>query len=154
MNHSPNASKIFIQIREAYDFLLSYYDDQYINDDEPIENYKAKQQQDIFEEWVRYRREKVRRQAAYEARMKYRNFKKTKAYKTTIVFNKVANVVIFISGILIIFGSIYGLHEKGIYDYSKGYKALDYNGLLATILVSIIGLVIVVFTYLNRKLNN
>lgn len=86
--------------------------------------------------------------------MKYEKFKNTRAYKTAQVFNKVVNYVILISGFLIIFGSIYGIHEQGIYKYNFGVKTINIDGIVAAFTVSAVGLVIVVFTYINHKNNN
>ena len=154
MNKGFDSSALFIRIREAYDFLLSFYEEQYIDENVAIEEYKAEKEKEVYQEWVRYQRERVRQQAAREARMKYQEFKKTRVYKTALMFNRIANTAIIISGFLIVIGAIYGLHSKGIYEYHLGERSLDYNGILATVLVTVVGLVIIIFTFLNRKLQN
>ena len=86
--------------------------------------------------------------------MKYERFKKTRAYKTAQVFNNLTNYIILISGFLIIFGAIYGIHDQGIYEYHYGVKTINIEGIFAAFTVSIVGLVIVVFTYINHRNNN
>lgn len=86
--------------------------------------------------------------------MKYNKFRKTRAYKTALVFNRAANYVILISGVMIIFGSVYGLYDQGIYEYYYGIKTINIDGIFATVAISIVGLVIVIFTYINHKNHN
>jgi len=90
---------------------------------------KVNREEKIYEDWLLKKREKVRKQAAYEAKLKYEKFKKTKTYKTAQAFNKGLNYVILLSGILIIAGAIYGLHYKGIYKTLNGKQVIDINGI-------------------------
>jgi hypothetical protein len=153
INHSVNASKNFIEIREAYDFLLNYYNEQYLDAEETLNKQNQKDGEDYYYDWIKHNREKARKQAAYEASMKFEKFKQSKAYRTTFFFNKITNYIIFISGIIIIFGAIYGLHIRGLYYYENGKMLFNYSGLIAAISITFVGSIISIFSIVFHRIN-
>ncbi len=78
-NKRENATEIFIAVNEAYEYL-----DKYIRND----NGKKYAQEDLIREWQEYRRTEARKRAAAHARSKYVDFKRSKAYKASMVLDK------------------------------------------------------------------
>lgn len=106
INHSPEAKDKFISATEAYEFLLSYHDR--IEEDD-----RAYQQ--AMEDWRKYRQDRSRRRANAYARSTYSNFRRTKLYRTTRIFEGTRIIYgLFISVLVItysIYGYVYRLHH-------------------------------------------
>jgi len=106
INHSPDAIEQFINITEAYDFLISNYERIRKED----EAYKK-----AMEEWRKYRQDSSRRRANKYAKTSYIKFRNTNFYKTTRIFDGTAIVFSFIISILVLIytvaGYIYRIHN-------------------------------------------
>jgi len=79
LNKREDATKIFIAINEAYEYLSEFVS-------------KGKVQNptraDLVREWEEYRRAEARKRAYVYARAKYSEFTKSGTYKTSMVLNK------------------------------------------------------------------
>jgi curved DNA-binding protein CbpA len=106
LNQSPDATEQFINITEAYDFLVSNIE-RIRNADEEYEK--------AMENWRKYRQDRSRRRANVYSRTTYVKFKNTGFYKSTKIFDGTAIIFSFLVSILVltytISGYIYRLHN-------------------------------------------
>lgn len=106
INHSPEAKDLFITATEAYEFLIANHNK--IEDDD-----RAYQQ--VMDDWRRYRQDRSRMRAHVYARASYSQFKKTKFYRTTRIFDMTRTFYSFFVAVLVlsytIYGYIYRLHH-------------------------------------------
>jgi hypothetical protein len=106
INHSPEAKDKFISATEAYEFLIANHST--IEDDD-------KAYEKVMEDWRRYRQDRSRMRAHVYARTSYSQFKKSKLYKTTKIFDATRTFYSFFVAVLVlsytIYGYIYRLHH-------------------------------------------
>lgn len=134
INHSPEAKDMFICATEAYEFLIANH--------EKIESDQAAYEQ-AMDDWRRYRQDRSRKRATSYARSSYDNFRKTRFYRTTKIFDGTRIIYGLLISILIIVYSIYG------YTYRLHHPWNDEKpSVLAFIMLLGIGLVFLVFTFL------
>lgn len=134
INHSPEAKDMFICATEAYEFLIANH--------EKIESDQAAYEQ-AMDDWRRYRQDRSRMRATSYARSSYDNFRKTRFYRTTKIFDGTRIIYGLLISILIIVYSIYG------YTYRLHHPWNDEKpSVLAFIMLLGIGLVFLVFTFL------
>lgn len=103
INPAPEAKDMFIQVTEAYEFLIANHER--IKTDE--EAYRQ-----AMEDWRKYRQDRSRRRATAYARAPYSNFKNTKFYKTTKIFDKSGIVFSFIISIMVLVYTVYGYNFR------------------------------------------
>jgi len=92
-------------------------------------------------------------QAESEAKMKFKNFKKTKTYKESEVYSTVINYIFLLSGFSIIIGAIYGIVHNGIYYFENGHEVLNLNGIVTVVFVTAVGTVLILFSRVNIKIH-
>ena len=97
LNHSPEAKDKFILATEAYEFLIANFDR--LNNDNAFSV--------ALEEWKRYRQDRSRQRAQAYAQASYMQFRNSRFYKTTrmfdltrIIFGLSLSVIIIIYTIL------------------------------------------------------
>jgi hypothetical protein len=99
LNHAPDAKEKFIQVTEAYEFLIANYNN-LKNDDEAY--WQA------MEDWRKYRQNRSRQRAHAYAHASYARFKNTSFYKTTRIFDATRIVFGLVLSILVIIYTILG----------------------------------------------
>ena len=99
INPAPDAKDLFINITEAYEFLISNHNKIKTNEQAYFQ---------AMEEWRKYRQDRARRRATAYARTSYSSFKNTKFYKTTKILDKTAIIISFVFSIMILAFTIYG----------------------------------------------
>lgn len=99
LNHSPAAMDLFIEITEAYEFLLTHFRS-IAKDSEESKNVKK--------DWDLYQRDIARKRAKAYARASYIQFKNTKFYKTTRIFDATTTIFSLAISLCIILMAVYG----------------------------------------------
>jgi curved DNA-binding protein CbpA len=99
INPGPDAKDKFITITEAYDFLISNY--------EKI-NHTNEEYDQALEDWRKYRQDRSRKRATAYARSSYSNFRNTRFYKTTRIFDKTTIYFSFAISIMVLAYTIFG----------------------------------------------
>lgn len=99
INQSPGARDKFILATEAYDFLLSYHE-RFITGDKAYDQ--------AVEEWLKYRKDRSRRQAQAYARASYIRFRKSKLYKSTRILDGTTIIFSFIVAVMVLAYTIFG----------------------------------------------
>jgi hypothetical protein len=143
----PNAHERFIEINEAYEYIknkieldLSLKGNQSDNTDETA--------QDIINKWMAGERERIRKRAAQNAKMSYRAYKKTKAYKTTEIMSKGLLVAALLLGILVTSGSVFGT----LFQYNNNPKMVDINYISRSVIIFLTG--VIMMAYSSYKIGN
>jgi hypothetical protein len=99
INPSPDAKDMFISITEAYEFLIAYQG-KLNSDDHAYEQ--------AMDDWRKYRQDRSHRRATAYARTSYSNFKNTRFYKTTRIFDGTTIIISFAISILVLIYTVYG----------------------------------------------
>jgi hypothetical protein len=134
LNHSPESKDKFIEVTEAYEFLISNHN-KILSDDE---SYKQ-----AMDDWRKYRQDRSHVKARAYARTSYNSFKKTEFYKSTQILDGTAIFFCFITSLLIIFYTITGY----IYRLNNPYPGEEKPSVVA-----LIGLLLLGFTFLGTTL--
>jgi curved DNA-binding protein CbpA len=143
VNQSPDAKDIFINITEAYEFLVSNHNK--IKSDD-----KAYDQ--AMEEWRKYRQHRSRKRATVYSNTSFRKFRNTDFYKTTRIFDGTTIGLSFAISILVFVYAIYGY----IYRLKNPIPGLDKPSVFTFILLLLPGIIffIISFIYLKVYLDN
>ncbi len=137
VNQSPGAKEHFIEATEAYEFLLEHSSDT----DSEIEGRRVR------EEWIKYRQERARQRARAYARASYAQFRNSKLYKTTRIFD---GSIIFFSVAIAVLLNIYII---GGYLYRLKHPLPDDENptLVTFILIELGGIIIFVISLIYLK---
>jgi len=136
LNHSPDAKDKFILATEAYEFLVANLE-KLTSDDESY--------QEAMEYWRKYRMSRSRRRANAYARASYINFKRTKFYQTTRIFDATTIILGLLFSIVMIIMTIAGYIIR-IHDPIPGF-----NPLFTLILLIFLGLVFLILSVVFLK---
>jgi curved DNA-binding protein CbpA len=133
----PNARELFIELNEAYEYLSNK-----LELENELRHRKAMGYEDtaqsIIDNWLIGERERIRNRANNYANMKFRNFKKTKIYRTTEILTNYLNIIILFFGILVFFGSVFGTWKQ----LSTRPKDIDFTYIASAFLVGLLGILI------------
>lgn len=138
INPSPEAKDHFILITEAYDFLMANRDK--INVDEREFN-------QAMEDWRKYRQDRSRKRANSYAHTSYRNFKNTKFYKTTRIFDKTTIIFSFIISILVLVYTVFGY----IFRLRHPIPGTDNPSVFMFIMLILLGMVFFLISFIYLK---
>jgi hypothetical protein len=136
LNHSPDAKDKFIIVTEAYEFLIANLDSLTNND----ESYR-----EAMEYWRKYRQDKARRRANAYARASYINFKKTKFYRATRIFDGTTIILGLSFSVIVIVFTLYG------YVYRVHHPIHGFNPAFSMILLLLTGMVFFVVSLVFLK---
>jgi hypothetical protein len=134
INPSPDAKDIFIAVTEAYEFLITNHD-KLVSDEG---SYKQ-----AMEDWRKYRQDRSHKRAKAYSRTSYNNFKNTKFYRSTRIFDGTTIIICFIASLMIIIYTIYGY----IYRLKNPYPGEE-----SPSVVALIGLLLLGFAFLAGTL--
>jgi curved DNA-binding protein CbpA len=126
MNSNPDASDIFIEITEAYQYLLARKSLEKKLKEELVNNAH------FDKKWEQEKRRKAKAYAQRHAQMKYDAFEQSWLYKSAMIFANFFDYIIFFTGIFSIISAIIG----AILTYKADEFTID------TILVTFFGIVI------------
>ena len=138
LNHTPGARERFIEINEAYEFLIR----RKTRPVPPPSRSRRTERDDPMQARLRRERQKARERAAREARKRYEEFKKSPLYKTTSFLYTFYDYVAFAVGVLIILGAWAGMILN--IDPTDGLRE---GSVISTIMASIIGGIFIFFSY-------
>ena len=99
INPDPSAKNKFIQVTEAYEFLIANYSRISDND----EAYRQ-----AMEDWRRYRQYRSRQRARAYAQASFVRFRKTRFYRSTRILNAATIVFNLMVSVLVIIYAVYG----------------------------------------------
>jgi hypothetical protein len=99
LNHSGNAMDLFIRVTEAYEFLITHS----ARREEDDESFNS-----VVEDWNLHKRDIARKRANAYARASYVQFKNTRFYKTTRIFDGTTIIFSLVIAVCVIIFAIYG----------------------------------------------
>lgn len=99
INHTPEAKDKFVEVTEAYDFLISNFS-RIVTGEEEFRR--------VMEDWRKYRQNRARKRANVYARTSYAQFKNTKFYRTTRILDATAIIFSLIFSVVVLITSVYG----------------------------------------------
>jgi len=121
ISKGPNAHEKFIEVNEAYEFL--------INLKTQPQYYSKEAMEEKYREWVSYERERARARAAYQAKKRFEQFKKSPLYRTSLRLSNIYDSIVLGIAIFMIFGAVNGIIiQTAIYE-------LTINSVIAAILL-------------------
>lgn len=138
INHSPDAKDKFILATEAYEFLMSYRE-KIISDDQV---YKQ-----AMDDWRKYRQDRSRRRATAYARTPYNNFRKTKFYRETRIFDGTTIIFSLFTSLMVITYTIIGY----TYRLHHPVPGLEKPSIFAFLMLLGVGLVFLVVSLIYLK---
>ncbi len=131
----PGARDLFIELNEAYEFVINK-----LKLEKELLNRKTIAYEDtaqnIINAWLKQERERIRARASMHASMKFREFKKTKLYKTTEILNYSLSIGTLLLGILVFIGAALGTWRQ----FAINYNDIDSNYLASAIMVGALGI--------------
>ena len=138
INHAPDAKDMFIGITEAYEFLLAYHDKI---------KYDERAYYEAMEEWRKYRQYRSRKRATSYARKPYSNFKNSKIYRTTRIFDGTTILFSFGISVMVIIYTVYGY----IFRLRHPVPGLERPSLFTFIMLLLLGLTFFVISFIYLK---
>lgn len=137
LNHSPEARDKFVQVTEAYEFLITNFNNTG-NDEEALAR--------AAEEWRKYRQHRSGQQANAYARAAYIRFKNSKQYKAGRVFDLARIVFGLTISVLILINTILGFIVKVKYP-EEGYA----NPVIVFVLMILLGIIFLTTSLIYLK---
>ena len=137
LNHSPEARDKFIQVTEAYEFLIAKFNNTG-NEEESLAR--------AAEEWRKYRQHRPGQQANAYARASYIRFRKSKQYKASRVFDLARIIFGLTISVLILINTILGFIVKVKYP-EEGYG----NPVIVFILLILLGFIFLTTSLIYLK---
>ncbi|UCG28754.1 MAG: DnaJ domain-containing protein [Bacteroidales bacterium] len=133
INKAPDAHEKFIEINEAYEFLINLKTQPRV--------YSREAMEERYREWVRTEREKARARAAYQAKMRFEQFKKSPLYRTSLRLSNIYDTIVLAMAIFMIFGALNGLWIQKTIN-----KDLTGNAVIAAILLLCLCIILIYFS--------
>ncbi len=134
LNLNPDAVEKFIEINEAYTFLLRLRSSFAAGGQHKAPGYDT-----FYNEWVREERKKARQRAAERAKMKFEEYRKSPIYKTTSTINHMVDSFIIVFAVFIILAGAFGLYTQGLYIIENDKEVLNARGIFIEVALAFIG---------------
>jgi hypothetical protein len=138
INHDPDAKDLFINITEAYDFLITNHEK--INSADQSYN-------QAMEDWRKYRQYRSRKRAKAYSRTSYGNFKNSRFYKTTRIFDGTTIIFSLVISIMVLTYTVYGY----IYRLRHPIAGLEKPSIFAFIMLLLLGMIFFVVSFIYLK---
>jgi curved DNA-binding protein CbpA len=138
INLSSDAKDLFINISEAYEFLIANHEKIKTDD-------KAYQQ--AMEDWRKYRQDRSRKRADVYAKASYVKFRNTNFYKSTRIFDGTTIILSFLISILVIVYAVYGY----IYRLKNPIPGMDKPSVFTLILLLFPGMIFFIVSFIYLK---
>ena len=149
LNKSPDAHDKFIEINEAYEFVLNVKLKKIYNGKEYKDSNQTSNER--YKDWVNYEKDKARQRATYYSNTKYSEFKKSQIYKTTELLSSISDYMFIALGIIAPVGAIFGLFYNGIFYFQNGEEKINYLAIITAFMISLFGAAIITFFILAKK---
>jgi hypothetical protein len=130
----PNARELFIELNEAYEYLLNKLQLEKVLKQRKAVSYEETAQS-IIDAWMASERERIRKRANSHADMKFKNFKETKIYRTTEILTGYLNIGTLLLGITVLFVTIYGTWQQLSLE-----QDIDLTYIASAVIVGILGI--------------
>jgi hypothetical protein len=144
INKAEGAHERFIDVNEAYTYLMDLHGSSTGSESQALQN-------EYYREWLARERQKTRERATRRARMRFEQFQRSSVYRTTNLLSHMLDYFLLLLGIFIIIAAGFGLYIQGLYLEDNGEKILNINGIIADVLITIIGFLFIALSWSNIK---
>lgn len=145
LNKKLTATDIFIAVNEAYEYLLE------LRKKQKATHLRA---EDEIRAWNQYKREQARKRAYQYSRRKYKEFKKSRNYKSSIILNKAQLFINLSVGVFVCTMAIIGYIIK-LRMVKDGYDPPTLAGFIALLSIGIVFILVslayILAFYQNQK---
>jgi hypothetical protein len=141
INHSSDAKDLFISATEAYEFLLANFEKITNNEDAYFQ---------ALEDWRKYRQDRSKQRARVYARAPYDQFKNTRFYKTTRVFDGTTIIFSLVISVMITVYSVIGY----VYRIKHPIPGLEKPSVFVLIMFLVVGMIFFVVSIIFLKAFN
>ncbi len=159
LNKAPDAQERFIEVNEAYEFLL------HLHTTPPPGGrtargasrrhspYRQPSADELFRQWMASERRKARARAAAAARKRYEEFRKSRIYRTSQILSAAYDYLFMGLGLVMIIGSVTGLiaHLNEPPDPVTQTRQNLGTDILSTVILSLIGILFIIFAGANIR---
>ncbi len=145
INKSPGAHERFIDINEAYIYLTNLHGSSRGSSANRVS------QDEYYRRWMAGEQQKARMRAAHRARMRFEEFRRSSAYRTTSLLSHLLDYFLLFLGIFIIIAAGFGLYTQGLYIEDNGREVLNTGGIVADILITFAGILFILLSWSNIK---
>ena len=143
INKSPDAHDKFIDINEAYTFLIN------LHSSDPGTVSGKNQRDEYYRHWVERERQKERARAARRARMRFEEFRRSSIYRTTSMLSHMLDYFMLFIGFFIIIAGALGLYKQGLYIEENGDEIFNSRGIVAIAVILISGTLFILLSWSN-----
>ena len=153
VSREPDAQERFIEINEAYEFLLRYYGGSAGGPPRggAYRRPSAPSAEELFRQWLERERRRARARAARAARQRYREFTRSPLYRTSQIVSAAYDYIILGVGLLMIAGAVAGVIHN-IHDLRNNSTIpvdrrsdIITTQIVSTVLLSLTGILFIVF---------
>lgn len=145
INKSEGAHEQFVDISEAYSYLMDLHNNPAGGSAGSIAR------DDYYRQWKAKERQKARQRAEYNARMRFEQFRRSSVYKTTNLLSHMLDYFLLFLGAFIIIAAALGLYTQGLYIEEEGEQILNARGIVANIIVTVVGILFILLSYSNIR---
>jgi hypothetical protein len=138
LNHLPEAKEKFIEVTEAYDFLMASIENRQLDEQDYVR---------IAEEWRKYRQNRSRQRASYYARSSFVRFKNSKYYKSTKILNASSVIFSFAIAVTVLVFTIFGY----ILRLKKPIPGTEKTTIFSFFLLLIISIILLTVSFFYLK---
>lgn len=138
INPEPEAKNKFILVTEAYEFLIANYNKISNKEDDYLQ---------AMEDWRKYRQDRSRKRATAYARSSYSNFKNTRFYKTTRIFDRTTIYFSFAISIMVLAYTIFGY----AYRLKHPIPGLENPSVFTFLMLLSLGIVFFIVSFIYLK---
>ncbi len=157
LNKSPDAQERFIEINEAYEFLL------HLHTKAPAAGTAGRSRRsgsryycqptadELFRQWMENERRKARARAAAAARKRYEEFRRSRIFRTSQIVSDFYDYLFVVIGMIIILSAVASIVTKIMTPPDPVTQEKSHLGtyIFTTVILSVIGIVFIIFAGSN-----
>jgi hypothetical protein len=148
INKSEEAHQRFVDINEAYNYLMDLHNHSLNSGGATSGTFSR---DDYYRQWVQHERQKARERAARQARMRYEEFRRSTAYRTTTMLSHLLDYFLLLLGLFVIIAAGFGLYMQGLYIEQNGEEVLNTGGIIADIVITVAGILFIIVSWSNIR---
>jgi hypothetical protein len=148
INKSEEAHQKFVDINEAYNYLMDLHTHSSNSGGDTASTFSR---EEYYHQWIQQERQKARERAARQARMRFEEFRRSTAYRTTTMLSHLLDYFLLFLGFFVIIAAGIGLYMQGLYIEQNGEEVLNTGGIIADIVITVAGILFIVVSWSNIR---
>jgi hypothetical protein len=147
INKSEEAHQKFVDVNEAYNYLM----DLHTHSSNSGGDTASFSREEYYRQWIQHERQKARERAARQARMRFEEFRRSSAYRTTTMLSHLLDYFLLFLGLFVIIAAGIGLYMQGLYIEQNGKEVLNTGGIIADIVITVAGILFIMVSWSNIR---